>query len=294
MLFRSPGVEGEGGESRTVATAYHCVAMGLRPRIEARSGAVAVGDVIAKDPAHDLALIRVALPDTVPGLPLREGAPEVGEPIWAFGHPFGVATGGKLSNLLVWSASRGVVSGVGPWLIQTDAALNPGNSGGPLVDDEGRVVGIVSRKIKGEGVAFAARSDTLAQMRAAPEPGPLVGGTWGVGFGFFQGEASEVAANLCVSVRERVVARGWVGADVGDGEPFGLLSVAGRQRFGRGPLSTTLDLGIGVHANRDEVAPELLGRVSAAGVGFGAMVEPGPWAWTLTLDVEWPGRLGVF
>ena len=59
---------------------------------------------------------------------------------------------------LAGGPGQGIVGAVGPWVLQTDAGLNPGNSGGPLVDTQGRIVGIVSRKLAGEDLAFAAKS----------------------------------------------------------------------------------------------------------------------------------------
>ncbi len=277
----------------TVATAYHCVAGGLPVRVSFRDGEDRPGRVIARDPAHDLAILTVDLPAGVPWLPLREDDPAIGDTVFALGHPFGAVAGGKLSQLLQWSASRGMVSAVGHWLIQTDAAMNPGNSGGPLVDDQGRVVGIVSRKLKAEGLGFAAKSTRIGEMQATPELGSLVGGTWGLGVGFFQGETSDVGVNVTVAIRERLIARAWGGASLGSAQPFALGTLAARQRFGRGPLSTAIDLGVG--ARWDGTAtPLLAARIAAASVGFGAEIVPGTWAWTLTLDIEWPGQIGVF
>jgi S1-C subfamily serine protease len=275
-----------------IATAYHCVASGVRPYVRFRDGEAAPGRVIARDPAHDLALVRA--PGDGTGLPLRDGDPAVGETVYALGHPFGQATGGKLDHLLVWSVSKGIVGGVGPWLVQTDTALNPGNSGGPLVDEQGRVVGIVSRKIKAEGLGFAAKSDRVAELVKTPDRGPLLGGAWGAGVGFFQGERAEIGAHAFVAVRERVVTRAWLGVGLGDLQPFGLLTVEARQRVGRGPLSTTFDLGGGGRWSDAQLHPVLSARVGIASIGFGAHVEPGPWTWTATLDLEIPGRLGVF
>lgn len=291
-----PTPTSEGGvTTRIVATAYHCVATGLAPRVKYRGGEAHTGRVVARDPAHDLALVEVEVPAGVAGLPLRTEPVTIGDTVYALGHPFGQATGGKLSNLLVWSAARGMVSGVGPWLIQTDTAMNPGNSGGPLVDEQGRVVGIVSRKIKSEGIGFAAKADRIAAMEAAPDMGPFLGGTWGVGAGFFQGNRAEVGGNVTFVFRERVVTRAWLGVGLGDAAGFGLATIEARQRIGRGPLSTTLDLGGGVRYFDHAAIPLLTGRLSVASVGFGAHVVPGTWDdWTFTLDVEWPGVLGVF
>lgn len=287
-------VEREASRLRTVATAYHCIATGLTPLVKFRGGAASPGRVVARDPAHDLALIEVTIPDGMVGLELREEPVGIGDTVYALGHPFGQATGGKLSNLLVWSAARGMVSGVGPWLIQTDTAMNPGNSGGPLVDEQGRIVGIVSRKIRSEGVGFAAKADRLTEMKDEPDMGAFLGGTWGAGVGFFQGNRAEVGGNATFVFRERLVTRAWLGVGLGDAAGFGLVTIEGRQRLGRGPLSTSLDLGGGVKYMNQEATPLITGRVSIASVGVGAYVVAGTWEPTFTLDVEWPGVLGVF
>jgi hypothetical protein len=78
------------------------------------------------------------------------------------------------------------------------------------VDEQGRVVGVVSRKIKSEGIGFAAKADRLIELREAPDMGPFLGGTWGLGAGFFQGERAEVGGNLTFVFRERLVTRAWL------------------------------------------------------------------------------------
>ena len=123
-----------------VATAYHCVAAGGHPVVEWRDGTRARGTVYARDPARDLALVRVERSGLV-ALEVREDDPVVGERVYGMGHPYGNATVGRLEGVLRWSVTEGIVSAVGPWVIQTDTALNPGNSGGPVVDAQGRVTG---------------------------------------------------------------------------------------------------------------------------------------------------------
>ncbi len=105
--------------------------------------------VLRIDDARDVALIQLQKgQQDVPCLQLAEAMPDEGAELYALGSPTGDA--------LAFSVSRGIVSGrrtiEGNTFLQTDASLSPGNSGGPLVDGEGRVVAIVSFKVTGEGV----------------------------------------------------------------------------------------------------------------------------------------------
>jgi len=114
------------------------------------------------DGQQDVALIR--LPGR--GHPsvgfATAGVPGVGTDVFAVGAPTG--------EDLAFSVTKGVISGLREWqgkrYIQTDAALNPGNSGGPLLASDGRVVGIVSWKISApglEGLAFGVPVQALAE-----------------------------------------------------------------------------------------------------------------------------------
>jgi len=103
--------------------------------------------VVGQDPVTDLAVIRVtAARKLVPAALGNSDELEVGQPVMAMGSPFGLegtATAGIVSALSRW----GLTKPSGPDFqdfIQTDALINPGNSGGPLVDTQGRVVGVSS------------------------------------------------------------------------------------------------------------------------------------------------------
>jgi S1-C subfamily serine protease len=130
--------------------------------VEFADGNTVEAEVVGADPNADIALLRID-PEglSLRPLPLGESTRvEVGEPVAAIGSPFGEQQ--SLSIGVVSAIDRSIqsltnfsISGA----IQTDAAINPGNSGGPLVDGEGRVIG-VNQQIKstsggGEGVGFA-------------------------------------------------------------------------------------------------------------------------------------------
>jgi putative serine protease PepD len=123
--------------------------------------------IVGVDRASDLAVLRVDS-DRLGGDPPLELAPagsvRVGDPVLAIGTPY------RLQS----SASAGIVSGVGrviggpsgfsiPDAVQTDAAIHPGNSGGPLIDERGRVVG-VNAQGRAAGVNFAISATTVRRV----------------------------------------------------------------------------------------------------------------------------------
>ena len=143
-------ISGEG----FVLTAAHVVKGVKAVRLQMRSGLMLEATVLRSDEEWDVALIKAA-GSGFNCLPLRtDREPMVGEDLFALGTPAGV---------LDFSVSKGVVSAVrelgGRRLLQTDASVNAGNSGGPLLDKTGQVIAIVSWKLRPErgyeGIAFA-------------------------------------------------------------------------------------------------------------------------------------------
>ena len=154
-------------ERDLVATAFHVVETGRPLTVRTADGETRRGRAVAVDPDHDLAIVRVSTPIEVDPLALAdEAALVVGTPVAAIGHPYGgpdADDSDVTRGLLNWSLTEGVISAVGPANLQTSAPLNPGNSGGPLLTRDARVVGVVSAGM-GQNLGFVVRADHLAAL----------------------------------------------------------------------------------------------------------------------------------
>lgn len=131
-----------------ILTSLHVVADATSINVTFADGSRSPGEVVAQDPKNDIAVLRATTPPTqiVPATLGDPTSVREGSEAYAVGSPFG----------LMDSMSAGVISGLDRsfelqdsgvvlhGLIQIDAAVNPGNSGGPLLDREGHVIGIVA------------------------------------------------------------------------------------------------------------------------------------------------------
>jgi putative serine protease PepD len=152
--------------------------------LDGSNGATRPAHVVATDPSNDLALIKInASGVTLHPLALGDSSGvQVGDATYAIGDPFGLDQ--TLTTGVVSALQRKITAPNGATIahvIQTDAALNPGNSGGPLLDAVGRVIGINSQiassgaSLGGQGtntgIGFSVPSNTVRSFVAKYAPG---------------------------------------------------------------------------------------------------------------------------
>lgn len=138
----------------TNAHVAHAARSGRRV-VELADGRLFAADLIRSHPQHDLAALRIQASE-LPAARLRHDPMRVGELVIAVGSPMGVA--GAVSTGIIHAAPRRTTDHrprTTDW-VQADIRLAPGNSGGPLADAEGRVVGINSMIVNGLALAVPA------------------------------------------------------------------------------------------------------------------------------------------
>ena len=158
-------------------TNHHVVGAQKIVKVKWSDGSETVGEVIRADPRRDVALIKAA-PGPRPALALRHTAAQQGETVFAIGSPLG----DRFQNTM----SKGIVSALrnqqGQAFIQSDVMVNHGSSGGPLLDETGRVIGLTAsgQVINGAPVGinfFIPIDDALKTLNlvapADPAPGQV-------------------------------------------------------------------------------------------------------------------------
>ena len=186
-----------------VLTSLHVVEGGLSLHVRLADGRELPAKIHAEDASIDLALLKIDAADLdVPAAEfVDDSGVSVGETVLAIGNPYGLP-GSVTTGVLSARGRRHVVAGNSAALLQTDAAINPGSSGGALVNLKGEVIGLVNAILT------------------------KTGGDQGVGFAV---PSSELKFALPLLMAGKPVVRGWIGVHVateGDGkEGVRVLSV---------------------------------------------------------------------
>jgi serine protease Do len=158
--------------------------------VQLRDGRKFVSKEVKTDPKTDLAIVRINSKEALPFLELGDSsAMDIGDRVLAVGAPFGLT--GTVTHGIISAKGRALHMNMYEDFLQTDAAINPGNSGGPLVNLEGKVIGI--------NAAIKSRS------------------------GGFQGVGLAIASNLARNVMNQLltngtVRRGYLGVQIKDVE----------------------------------------------------------------------------
>jgi len=158
-----------------ILTNYHVIEGARQVTVEFTDGTIVQGTVIGSDPGNDLAVVRVTLPQGALKPATFGNSDEVkpGESVFAVGNPFAqkfTVTSGIISGLDRDSPGNTASGRPVRGMLQTDAAVNPGNSGGPLFNAAGEVVGINTaiENPTGQrvfvGVGFAVSSNTAQRF----------------------------------------------------------------------------------------------------------------------------------
>lgn len=174
-----------------LVTNYHVVAGASQVTVILQNGQRFTSRDIQADQRSDLAIVRLHVPrqQSFPYLEFGDSSKmEIGDPVLAIGAPFGL-TGSVTHGIISGKGRSGLALNMYEDFLQTDAAINPGNSGGPLINLQGKVIGINS--------AIKSRS----------------GGFQGVGLAI----ASNLAKNVIQAlIKEGVVHRGYLGVEIRD------------------------------------------------------------------------------
>jgi hypothetical protein len=171
-------------DGQTIVTAWHVLKDHNDFLVETRSGEQLSATLVDFDKDADLAILRLERPVEASVLELADQEPRVGQSAYAVGNPLlvGEESRGKRKGLLAWSFTEGMVSAVNDDMVQITTSVQPGNSGGPVVDENGCVLGVAVERYGDFG--FAARFDALEALLDRDEPAKrLPPVDFGVGFG---------------------------------------------------------------------------------------------------------------
>jgi S1-C subfamily serine protease len=153
-----------------IVTNYHVVADAESVSVALAAGGIYTATIVGMDSSNDLAVLRIEAENVPAPIPLGDSDQlRVGQFVVAIGNPFGLDR--TLTVGVISALSRVIESPDSSFIgqaIQTDAAINPGNSGGPLLDLQGRIIGvnaqIVSPSQASAGIGFAIPVNTVRRV----------------------------------------------------------------------------------------------------------------------------------
>ena len=157
-------------DPRRIVTAMHVVSRARNFDIYFAEGTRGRAHIVAGNEREDIAILELdgKAPSLTPLELADPAAMDVGDPVLAVGHPLArEKLDPRDEGLFTWSISRGVLSGRNDHRIQVDMQLNRGNSGGPILDCHGRVIGVASHVAGTLGFGVAPRQ--IVRLDASPE-----------------------------------------------------------------------------------------------------------------------------
>ncbi len=169
-----------------IVTNHHVVADAQSVQVTLSDGRKFDAEVIGSDPATDIALLSIKADVDLPFVPFGSSQDmRAGDEVMAVGNPFGLSS--TVTSGIISAKARDINAGPYDEFLQTDAAINRGNSGGPLFNNAGEVIGVNT---------------------AILSPG---GGSVGIGFAVPSDVVRDVVADLA---RDGRVTRGWLGVQI--------------------------------------------------------------------------------
>jgi serine protease Do len=168
-------------ETGEIVTNHHVIEDATTVTITLSDGRILDATVIGSDPLTDIALLQIEAADGLPFLSFGSSeAMRAGDEVFAVGNPYGL--GGTVTSGIVSAMSRDIHSGPYDDFIQTDAAINRGNSGGPLFNNAGEVIGVNTAIFSPDGgsvgIGFAVPSDLVQTIVADLEDDGVITRGW--------------------------------------------------------------------------------------------------------------------
>jgi serine protease Do len=168
-------------EDGQIVTNHHVVAGAEKVTVKMADGTELEAEVVGSDPMTDVALLKVDSDVELPAVAFGASKTlRVGDEVVAVGNPFGL--GGTVTSGIVSATQRNINAGPFDDFIQTDAAINRGNSGGPLFNNAGEVIGVNTAILSPDGgsvgIGFAVPSDLVQTIVADLADDGLVERGW--------------------------------------------------------------------------------------------------------------------